>query len=168
MPAKLKNLSLSQVFPALFVGFLFVLNVLPFLAPILESMGEKRISGFIYWLYSFTCHQKSSRSIFICDHQHGWCARCTFMWFSTFIASLLVFYFKPIREFKGISLKLALLLVLPLALDGSIQLVASFLSVVNMTTPFYESTNSIRALTGILFGIGLGLYLFPRLKDELR
>lgn len=166
---KIKSLKFSQVFPALFVGFLFTFNILPLLAPILSWMGEKNISGFIYWLYQFTCHQKSSRSFFVCDHQYGFCARCTFMWFSTFLASFFVFYPPKFLnlKIKGISWQLGIALILPLALDGTIQLIASVISILNGQTPFYESTNSIRAITGTLFGIGLGLYLFPRLKKEL-
>lgn len=154
--------------PALFVGFLFILNILPIIAPILAFFGERRISGFIYWMYQFTCHQKASRSFFICDNQCGWCARCTFLWLATFVSSGIVFYYKPAFAFKGISLKTAILLSLPLALDGGIQLLSTMYSLYTASTPFYESTNSIRAVTGILFGTGIGLFLFPRLHDELR
>lgn len=154
--------------PALIVSFLFFLNMLPILAPILACFGEKRISSFIYWLYQFTCHQKASRSFFICDHQNGWCARCTFLWFATFASSVVSFYYKPIANyFKGLSFKAALVLVLPLVLDGGIQFIATIYSLYTRTEPFYESTNSIRAITGALFGTGIGLFLFPRLRDEI-
>jgi uncharacterized membrane protein len=160
--------SFAKVFPPLFVGFLFLLNILPWIAPMLSFFGETKISGFIYWMYSFTCHQKASRSFFVCEHQVGWCSRCTFLWFSTFLTSGLVFYFKPTYNFKGISFTTAFVLALPLMLDGGIQLLGTLYSVFYQTTPFYESTNSIRAITGILFGLAIGLYLFPKLRDELK
>jgi len=166
-PAKEKFDFLKYI-PAFLVGSLFLLNILPLLAPILAYFGETKISGFIYWLYSFTCHQKGSRSIFICDHQYGWCARCTFLWMSTLITSGLIFYFRPTFSYKGASLKVAALLCLPLALDGGIQLLGTMYSILFNTAPFYESTNTLRAITGILFGLGIGLYMFPRLRDELK
>ena len=164
-----KSLKFSQVFPALFVGFLFLFNILPLLAPLLAWMGEKNISGFIYWLYSFSCHQKASRSFFVCDHQYGFCARCTFLWFTTFLSSFFVFYPPKFLNLKITSIpwQLGIALALPLALDGGIQLISSIVSIFTGNEPFYESTNSIRAITGIFFGLGLGFYLFPRLKKEL-
>lgn len=153
---------------AFIVGLLLVLNILPLLAPILSCFGETKISGFIYWIYSFTCHQKASRSIFICDHQYGWCARCTFLWMSTLVTSGLVFYFRPTFRFKGSSLKASALLCMPLVLDGGIQFLGTMYSILFNAVPFYESTNTLRAITGILFGLGIGLYIFPRLRDELR
>jgi uncharacterized membrane protein len=167
MLARLRNLKFYEVFPAAFVGFLFLLNLLPLLAPILAYFGEKNISGFIYWLYSFSCHQKASRSFFVCDHQYGWCARCTFLWFSTFLSSIIVFYGHKFIKIPGLSWQTALVFVAPMAFDGGIQLIASVVSLFTGLDPFYESTNSIRAITGSFFGIGLGLYLFPRLKAEL-
>lgn len=168
METQQTKLSLAKVFPPLFVGGLFVLNILPWVAPVLAYFGETKVSGFIYFLYSFTCHQKASRSFFVCEHQVGWCSRCTFLWLSTFLTSGLIFYFKPTYSFKGISFKTAFVLALPLALDGGIQLLASIYSILTHTTPLYESTNSIRAITGIFFGLAVGLYLFPKLRDELK
>lgn len=147
---------------ALIVGVLFLLNLLPLLAPILECLGEKNFSSFIYWVYQFFCHQKASRSIFICDHQYGWCARCTFLWISMLVSSGLVFYYKPLANFKGLGILTTVVLCLPLALDGGLQLIASYLALFTGSEPFYVSSNSIRAITGILFGLGLGFFLFPQ------
>ncbi len=164
-----KALTVNQLFPAFLVGFLFLLNIFPLIAPVLSYFGEKNISGFIYWLYSFACHQKSSRSFFVCDNQCGWCARCTFLWFSTFMGSLIVFYTPKFLNLKitGLSWQVGLILTAPLALDGGIQLLATIISVLNGQVPFYESTNSIRAITGVFFGIGIAFFMFPRVKKEL-
>ena len=54
-----------------------------------------------------------------------------------------------------------------MALDGSIQLIGTLYSFYYHTTPFYESTNTIRSITGALFGAGIALYFFPRLRIEL-
>ncbi|BDQ05034.1 MAG: hypothetical protein KatS3mg084_0552 [Candidatus Dojkabacteria bacterium] len=158
----------TQIIPSILTWGLFIFNLLPILAPILVAMGEKNISSAIYWIYQFTCHQKASRSFFICDNQCGWCARCTFLWFSTFITAYITFMTRIIWSFKGLRTIVAVLLVLPLILDGGIQFIATAYSLWASVPPFYESTNSIRAITGILFGTGLGLYFFPRLRDELR
>lgn len=147
------------------VGTLFLLNLLPIIAPILEFFGEKNFSSFIYWLYQYFCHQKASRSIFICNNQCGWCARCMFIWFGIFITSYISLYKIKSNKFTGISFRNAVLLSIPLVLDGSIQYIAMIISLLTATDPFYESNNTLRAFTGSLFGIGIGLFLFPRLKN---
>jgi hypothetical protein len=71
------------------------------------------------------------------------------------------------KEIKGINWKLALVLALPMMLDGGIQFLATIVSVRSGSAPFYESTNTIRAITGSLFGLAIGMFFFPRLKSEL-
>lgn len=172
MVERIKRLNFGDVFPALFVGGLFLLNLLPILAPVLDYFGEKNFSSFIYRVYSFLCHQKALRSFFICDGQCGWCSRCTFIWFTTFLVAAFTFYppFKKKEDqpLRSIGWKTAVLLVLPMALDGGIQLIAQLYSLWTGTQPIYESTNTIRAITGTLFGLGLGLYLFPKLREEVK
>lgn len=147
------------------VGILAIINLLPFLAPILEHFGYHRIANGVYWIYSFTCHQKASRSISLFEEQYGWCMRDTFIWMTMFITAAFVFLGK--HNTNGISWKLALILALPMVIDGSVQLIGTALSIYNQATPFYESTNLLRAITGTGFGLAVGMFLFPRMKREL-
>lgn len=93
------------------------------------------------------------------------------MWFSMLVSSGLSFYFIPSRArdryFNGISLLTAFLMSLPLILDSGIQFVSTFLFIAYDVPIFYESTNTLRALTGGLFGIGVGMFLFPKLNKVL-
>lgn len=144
--------------------FLATVVTLPFIAPILAHYGFKRLSDWIYELYSFMCHQKAHRSLFIFDEQCAWCVRDTFIWATMFAVWLFVMRGKAV---PGISWKTAIAFALPMALDGGIQLIGTIVSIYNQTTPFYESTNTTRAITGTLFAIGVGMFLFPRLRNEL-
>jgi uncharacterized membrane protein len=163
---KQDEIGFIKYIPHMLIGFLVVLNVLPFLAPILAHYGYDGVAGLIYKAYSIACHQKAHRSLHLFDHQSGWCVRDTFIWSSMLVAAIFVFTSR--KRLAGISLKMAILLGLPMALDGSIQLVSTISSIYSKSTPYYESTNSLRALTGTFFGIAIAMYLFPRLKAELR
>lgn len=96
----------------------------------------------ILWLYKwlpiiFGCHCRDDRSF----HYHGKkfpiCARCTGELIGILVCCAYSFFRLP-------SAGTALLLLLPLIIDGFVQL---------KTT--YESTNPRRAVTGFLFGYGL-------------
>ena len=82
------------------------------------------------------CHMKSSRSFSINDNQMPYCARC----FGIFLGFAIGAGF---ATFIVIDLKLWLLVVglVPIGLDGGLQLVTS-----------YESNNFFRVITGSLAG----------------
>ena len=83
------------------------------------------------------CHQKPERSFFLYGYQFPLCARCTGV-FIGYVCSFFLFVF-------GFSIPniVCILLLLPLVLDGMIQLF------------FYiMSNNTRRFITGTLFGIG--------------
>ena len=84
------------------------------------------------------CHQKPERSFFINGYQFPLCARCTGILLGYILSILLLFF-----EFK-LSNIVCLLLLTPLIVDGSIQLLCSIMS-----------TNKRRLITGIFFGIGI-------------
>ena len=86
----------------------------------------------IWW-----CHQIPERSFFICKYQFPLCARCTGVLVG-YITAILLFCFGVY-----IPIFLCLLCLLPLILDGGIQLIFSILS-----------NNIRRFLTGVVFGIG--------------
>ena len=91
-----------------------------------------KITKKIWW-----CHQLPERSFFICKYQFPLCARCTGVLAGYIIAFLLLCF--------GIYIPMALCLVflLPLVLDGGIQLIFNIMS-----------NNIRRFLTGVIFGIG--------------
>lgn len=151
--------------PHLLIGILILMNLIPVLAPILAYLGLEKIADIIYYIYSFSCHQKAHRSLHFFDHQSAWCVRDTFIWLTLLVVASFVFLTN--HKATGLSLKLTFIIGLPMALDGGIQLLSTVISMKTGTSPFYESTNTIRAITGMLFGLAVAMYLFPRMKKEL-
>ncbi len=86
------------------------------------------------WCHKYCgCHQMPERSFFVMNYQMPLCARCTGIAIGHLIGFFLAFIvYSP----------LILLLVIPMAVDGSIQYFTK-----------YESTNIKRLITGILYGI---------------
>lgn len=92
---------------------------------------------FKYLPIIFGCHSRNDRSFFIKNKKFPICARCT--------GELIGIIFSPfIYTFFKTSIFINLLLMLPLILDGFIQLFTK-----------YESNNFKRLVTGILFGFAL-------------
>ena len=98
-------------------------------------------------LLGTTCHRLPQRSF---DWAPGLCARCTFFWIGVLLSSLLMF----LKKLPG-SVMVGLLLIAPMALDGSLQFIG-----------FYESTNLMRLLSGFLGGAGLCILLEGGAKDK--
>lgn len=95
---------------------------------------------FLRPLLGITCHRLPERSFMWAP---GLCARCTFFWVGVLFSSLLMLS----RKLPG-SIVLGLFLILPMALDGTLQFIG-----------LYESTNLIRMLSGLLGGTGLCILL---------
>ena len=83
------------------------------------------------------CHQKPERSFFIHGYQFPLCARCT----GVLIGYLAAFLMLPFGCLTPVLL--CLIFLVPLILDGGIQLICNVLS-----------NNTRRFITGIFFGIG--------------
>ena len=90
---------------------------------------------------TFNCHQIPERSFFIAGHQFPLCARCTGI-----LTGILVFPLFIILKIE-ISIILSIFFMIPLVLDGGVQLLLCRMS-----------NNLRRFLTGVLFALGL-LYL---------
>lgn len=154
----LKNL------PLIMGLIILLMDVIAFLAPILAHLGADSIAGPIYTVYSFLCHQRPWRSIHIYDHQVAWCTRDTFIYLAMGLSSVFVTKFK----IRKVSWKLALISIIPFALDGGIQFIAEMQAILNdKETFFYASTNFFRMLTGAIFGTGAGLWLFSLLSETV-
>lgn len=140
-----------------FFSFLTFLVSLPILAPLLSAAGLHSISKYIYFVYSFFCHQFASRSLYIFDWQYAWCARDTGVWLG-FLAGAIIYKMGFIKPINFIVL---IIFCIPIALDGGIQTLATLISFGSDTLldEGYHSNNLFRFLTGALFGIGLSLFL---------
>ena len=112
------------------------------------SWKENRVIRFLYrWLpIFFCCHCRPERSFFFRGVQFPICARCTGVLFGMLIALFSLWAWVP-------TLWRMLLLMLPLVIDGTIQLKTR-----------YESTNIRRLISGLLYGYALVgiIWLFVR------
>lgn len=121
----------------------------------------------IYIFSDFNCHQKQSRSYTINDNQMPVCARDVGIFIGFSIGFLIMSFAELDYDYKNVLMKvlnidtsiskkkkLAIVIiagaiaVLPIALDGGIQLVTS-----------YESNNPLRTATGLLFGVGFSIFV---------
>ncbi|AMK15259.1 DUF2085 domain-containing protein [Methanobrevibacter olleyae] len=92
------------------------------------------------------CHRIPERSFFIGNSQFPVCARCT-----GFYISLIIYFTYTYFYYVNYNLELiifALILLLPVAIDGTTQLFELRLS-----------NNKLRFSTGLLGGLGLGIIL---------
>ncbi|MCB0745441.1 MAG: DUF2085 domain-containing protein [Ignavibacteriae bacterium] len=145
--------------------------ILPFIAPIAEALGIHFVADTIYFLYSFSCHQLHWRSAHLFDHQLAWCIRDTFTWGGILASTFIVKRYKIKMNWLYLPI-----FVIPIALDGGIQTIATVFGFVEGES-FYTSTNLLRAMTGAWFGLGVGMFLSSmvyeldavgQLKDSLR
>jgi uncharacterized membrane protein len=97
----------------------------------------------VYLIGDIMCHQHADRSYFIGGNQMPFCARCTGIFLGLTIGMVIGTIFRV-----KVGVGLYILTLLPMVLDGSIQLI----------TP-YESTNIVRFLTGLLVGVFTSLVL---------
>lgn len=139
-----------------------------FLVPLVESPGTLHAPVAVSlerpttWPYAFgalVCHQRPDRSFTIQENQLPVCERCLAVELGMalvfgaavvilppfgFFASLGPFLPRRLRGRAG-ALAVGLVLMLPMVLDGGLQLM----------TP-YVSTTPVRVITGLLYGIGQG------------
>ncbi len=90
----------------------------------------------VYWLGDVNCHQKATRSYAYADNQMPFCARDLGIF-----AGLALGFTVALRRRPELSLPLVLLALVPIGLDGTIQLLTD-----------YESTNPRRLITGLIAG----------------
>lgn len=100
----------------------------------LDAMNP--VAAAVYWLGDTNCHQISSRSYSYGGNQMPFCARDLGIF-----AGLALGFTVALRRRPVLSLPLVLLALVPIGLDGTIQLLTD-----------YESTNPRRLITGLLAG----------------
>lgn len=96
----------------------------------------------------------------------AFCSRDIGIYLALIFVMALVFLTKI--QFQKVKVFFRILLLFPMALDGGIQLISTYLYELRVYDHiFYQSNNFKRVLTGAMFGIGVALLLFPYVKEEL-
>ena len=170
-------LAFANLVLALFVG-------LPLLAPVFMQAGWTTPAKAIYTAYRPTCHQRPDRSFFLGGPQTvyspeqlaaagldggplsrdigsptlGWkvafCERDLAIYGSMLLTGLAYGVIRRRRGTRLMRLRVYALFVLPMAIDGLLQLFG-----------VYESTWLLRVITGTIFGVGSVLFAFPYLEE---
>lgn len=151
---------LNKNFYRIFQAVILTIFLTPILAPIFAHFGLTPISRAIYLVYSYSCHQLAHRSLHIYDYQCAWCTRDTFIWGGILLATFLVSRL-DIKQFRIYWL---IPFTIPIALDGGIQTIATFFGL-SGGVDFYTSTNFTRAITGGIFGLGMGMFLATMIRN---
>ena len=105
-------------------------------------------------LFRLFCHGIPERCIWIWGVPMPICARCTAI-YAGLAASLLVFFVLPRMSELAARIVLAIA-VTPMAIDGLTQLVR-----------LRESTNTLRAATGLAAGIAFGLWAITAVESHV-
>jgi len=106
---------------------------------VIEEMNF--LAKFIYYVGDLNCHQLSHRSYSYNDNQMSFCARDT----GIFLGLVLGFMYAS-RKKIVLTLPLVIAALLPIGLDGTVQLLTD-----------YESTNPKRLITGLIAGVATGI-----------
>ena len=135
----------------------YALGILVFAAlsvPFLSYFGLDGISKQIFFALHMVCAQIPSHSFYIFGHQLGMCARNFSIYASMFVGSLIFVLSK--KRIPGIPWWLWILMILPIAIDGTTQMIG-----------LRESTWELRVLTGTLFGLGNVWFALPLIQKTI-
>ncbi len=129
---------------------------LPLLAPLLMSWGWVRTANLIYFIYRPpVCHQMPSRSFFIGRFQVAICQRDLALYGGAFLAGML---FALVRDrLRALPLRVWIILVAPLAVDGVTQILGLRLS-----------TWPLRTVTGLLASSATVWLVYPYLEAAFK
>lgn len=130
-----------------FVMF-FSITAASVMAPYFASHNNRIMSDILYGGLRALCHQKPERCIFLWGHQMAICERCFAIYVFLITGGIFLYIFR--KSFRRYHWKWAILLMLPVALDGLTQLAG-----------LRESNIYLRFFTGSLFGIAFALLLCP-------
>ena len=122
--------------------------------PFLSYFGLDSIAKPLFFALHFVCAQVPSHSFYIFGHQLGFCARNLSIYASMFLGSLA--FVLSEKRLPGIPWWFWVLLILPMALDGTTQMFG-----------WRESTWQLRILTGTLFGVGNVWFVLPLIQKTL-
>ncbi len=136
-------------------GVLGLIVLIALLIPILSYLGLDVVAKPLFFALHTICAQIPSHSFFILGHQLGLCARNLAIYSSTFLGGLVFVLGK--KRLPGIPWWVWVLMMLPMALDGTTQMFG-----------WRESTWALRVITGTLFGLGSVWFALPLLQKHLR
>ncbi|MFA5835025.1 MAG: DUF2085 domain-containing protein [Bacteroidota bacterium] len=124
----------------------FLIFSLAWLAPVTQHVNGYPAGENLYSLFSPVCHQYPTRSFWIFDRPWALCARCSSAYLGLALASFIPFaaFSYARRALFGIGL------IILVAIDPLLQLFG-----------FYESTNLLRFITGLIGGFGAFLLIYP-------
>ena len=105
--------------------------------------GMNPIAKMVYYLGDVNCHQLSHRSYEYNNNQMPFCARDVGIF-----VGLAIGFIGSLGRKMELTLPIVILCLLPIGLDGTIQLFTE-----------YESTNPKRVITGLIAGIVTGIAL---------
>ncbi len=147
-------------------GALLLYAGLPWLSPLLRSLGYERAGMVIFRMYRQFCHQLSERSFALDGFPVCYCHRCTALYSSLLLMSLL---YTAGRWRRPIGRHMLALLTVPLIVDGTRHLVADLLPALALRSAD-DTVGSLnfwlRMLTATLFGVGVVLWAYPRIQRE--
>jgi uncharacterized membrane protein len=135
-----------------------ILGIIVFAAlsvPFLSYFGLDVIAKPIFFALHYVCAQIPSHSFYMFGHQFGLCARNLSIYSSMFLGSLIFVLSK--KRIPGIPWWLWVLLILPMAIDGTTQMFG-----------LRESTWELRVLTGTLFGLGSIWFALPLMEKAMQ
>jgi uncharacterized membrane protein len=122
--------------------------------PLFYAFGWPQVGAALFTAYHLMCGQVPSHSYFLLGYQVALCARNLAIYGSLFAGSLAFRWAR--RWAPPLDVRLWLLTLLPMALDGGTQLVG-----------WRESDWELRTLTGIIFGLGVCWFLLTRIERQL-
>jgi uncharacterized membrane protein len=139
----------------LITGILGLIVFAALSVPFLSYFGLDVIAKPIFFALHYVCAQIPSHSFYMFGHQFGLCARNLSIYSSMFLSSLIFVLSK--KRIPGIPWWLWVLLILPMAIDGTTQMFG-----------LRESTWELRVLTGTLFGLGSIWFVLPLMEKAMQ
>jgi len=124
------------------------------LIPFLSYLGLDVIAKPLFFALHTICAQIPSHSFYLLGHQLGLCARNLAIYGSMFAGGIVFVLSK--KRLPGIAWWVWVLLILPMAWDGTTQMFG-----------WRESTWLLRLITGTLFGWGSVWFVFPLMQKSL-
>jgi uncharacterized membrane protein len=126
-----------------------------FYAPYLKSQSDP-LSGFLYAVFSPTCHQIPSRCFYAFGNPTAVCARCLGIYAGFFLGTLFFPFTKGFSTPTTPKARTFILISIPIVADTAANILG-----------IWESSHWLRLITGIFWGFILPFYFFAGLSDLL-
>lgn len=149
-------------------GLVLLYGGLPWLSPLAHLAGQHWLGNLLFAIYTRLCHQKPEQSLFLSGYQVAFCERETVMYTALLVGGLLFVFLR--KQIKPLPIRIGLLLLLPMLLDGGSQLIDDL-----VRNPILRGTDDTigsfnfwtRVVTGLLFAIAVVWTVYPRLERDL-